>query len=166
LGNLAYIKTRLPVEFQQLRKDLEEISEKRFNGTLVFSPWAVGDGWSITFLGYNRHISAYLESPHEIHIAHSAGDLLWWIDFVITNDLALKYDGEISDDAVGETWKGEPGKYPTFSNVLDLMYDHEAFGGSEHARTGCQQLRAASLEHLNEVLVTEVKDKLGKLIGE
>jgi hypothetical protein len=102
---------------EELYAALIEISKARFDGRIAiekgYEGWGPG-GCAIRIFPDHAH-PIWLAEPQKIEIRHGGrGSLDWWIESCFINDLAVKLDGVISDDGVEETWRGEPGKYPTF----------------------------------------------------
>lgn len=113
MANHGYVTTEQSISYQRLVEMIHEINRDRFDGALP-----VDVGKEIVLIANQRQI--WLESPHVIEIRHGGGgDILWWIDSVFTNDLALKVDGVITDDGHGGKTKGEPGKYATLLEYIE-----------------------------------------------
>lgn len=68
----------------------------------------------------------WLNTRRSWEIRHSGGggNFVWWIDSVVTNEVAVRFDGTISDEGVGNKWKGEPGKYKNFQEFQEMMTRH------------------------------------------
>lgn len=69
----------------------------------------------------------WLNNSKSFEIRHGGGwDFIWWIDHVITNEVALIFDGIISDDGGSDDWKGEPNKYSSFEEYWKNIWGHRS----------------------------------------
>lgn len=128
MANHGYITTKKHLTTELLTAALNKISRERFGGKIrVEGPFPdAEDNW-----GHGTHLvhvaegvsyPVWLSSHRKIEICHGPGTIVyWWVETVIINDLAVAFNGDISDDGVGRMGKGEPGKYPTFTSYLDAM---------------------------------------------
>lgn len=73
----------------------------------------------------------WLNNPKSFEIRHGGGSsFLWWIDFAITNEVALRYNGVVIDESDGIREKPVQGKYDSFGEYIRRMnfiltYDYE-----------------------------------------
>lgn len=74
---------------------------------------------------YAGAVTVWLASPKKIEIRHGHWrQFMWWVDASIINELALRFNGLISDEGVSEKWQGEPNKYETYLSWLRLITAH------------------------------------------
>jgi len=107
MANHAFVKLPKPMKNAGLLKMLKTINDKRFGGKLSIEKYS--NGMTI------EELPVWMASPKKVEIRHQlGGDVGWWIDIVVINDIALMTGGEISDEGVKEKkWKGVEGKYPS-----------------------------------------------------
>lgn len=61
----------------------------------------------------------WLNTSRHFEIRHGGGgNWIWWVDFAICNEIALEFDGYVSDDSDGEHDKPEKDKYADFDAYL------------------------------------------------
>jgi len=62
----------------------------------------------------------WLAHPRKIEHRHGpGGDLRWWIEDVLANDVAVSLKGKMGDEGVDGKWEPKPGKWPTLRAMLD-----------------------------------------------
>lgn len=124
MANHAFVKSRRYMHPSEITQIITDVSHKHLMGNLQISEdhrW-----WEIKYVSPNAtgtwaHLSCWLPTRRTFEIRHGRGDFCWWIDFLITNEVALFYDGTISDEGVEETWKGKPGKYDSIEEHKKVM---------------------------------------------
>lgn len=112
MANHGYVTTRKRLNGDKLAGMLAEINRDRFRGSLVIQ--REDDSFSVQYEEDGPARCLWLASRRKIEFRHGPDPLLWWVEAVVMNDLALKVGGKISDDGVDQQWEGEEGKYPTF----------------------------------------------------
>jgi hypothetical protein len=61
----------------------------------------------------------WLNTSRHFEIRHGGGgNWIWWVDFAICNEVALEFDGYVSDDSDGEKYPGKKDKYADFNAYL------------------------------------------------
>jgi hypothetical protein len=50
-----------------------------------------------------------------------------WTQTVVLNELAVLYDGLLSDEGVPDIWKGNARKYPTLSSYMTVVSSRSAY---------------------------------------
>lgn len=121
MANHGYVKTRKLMTPEKISELLAELNVSHFKGLLKFeysnesgNPSAWGPHvWLVRYIGKgleNEIIRVFwLNTKRSFEIRHGGGsNFYWWIDSVIINEVALKFDGTISDDGCGDKWKGKP----------------------------------------------------------
>lgn len=68
----------------------------------------------------------WLNNPRSFEIRHGGGggNFIWWVDSLITNEVACFYDGNIGDDGYQGKEKGKPGLYQTYKDYAYYMCRH------------------------------------------
>lgn len=127
MANHAYVKTRKPMTADSINQMLAKLNEELWKG--LVSVECEETSW---LLRYNGHDEQFWKSGDEIRafwldssrcftMRHGGGGLwVWWIDFAITNQVALQFNGRITDEGVPGKIEGIPGKYDDFK---DFCYD-------------------------------------------
>ena len=116
MSNHGYVTSKRWFKADQIEEDLKEIVSRRFG----FIPIKRDDnGFAIGF-GYPYEVEMWVENVHKLEFRNPMPQWCWWIQTVIQNELAIKYNGIISDEGVSEKWKGKANKYPTYDDWLDV----------------------------------------------
>jgi hypothetical protein len=141
MANHGYVTTRKKMTPEAITGLLNRLNQERFKGILVieYSHHEGDDGaygrhlWEITFnhtvpeqsVCYGNHRVCWLNTSRKFEIRHGGGgNFIWWIDHIITNEIAVAFNGSISDDGVGGRWNGEEGKFPSYRNYIEHMWRH------------------------------------------
>jgi hypothetical protein len=163
MANHCFVTTRKRFKYEAVTADLQEINERRFNGALLIEPYEAtesnyGNGWMIGVVGCHDWltINCWLTTSRKFELRHGpGGDIRWWFEFCIQNDLALKYDGWTSDEGVEGRWKGEENYLPTFVDHVKKMHEHTSPGN-------VMFFLNANLKQIPP----ELREKLGDKMGE
>lgn len=155
MANHGFVTVRMKLTPERVDKDIREIVKRRFkNALMVEGPSLFDDkkthGWMLSVKDQdNWQFSIWLSSPRKLEFRHPLGaEWLWWAQvLVMTEELAVKYHGIISDEGVGEKWKGNPLKYPTFESWLDAR-----FPAPDDWKGVAEQLKRETLAMLPAVL--------------
>ena len=141
MANYGYVKSRKTIKPEQVSAMLESINQSKFKGNLTVeyhkaTPENSGWGehtWVVKYSSnedkqeYARRV-CWLETKRSFGISHGGGggDFAWWLDFTISNEVALLCDGNITDDGDGgyNKTKGKPDYYPTFIDFIKMMKGH------------------------------------------
>lgn len=118
MGNIGSITTRRWIKVEQLADDLKAIIASKFDGKLP-----IKKEFSYFTIGFEHPwcIELWLENCHRIEFRAPLPKWSWWVRCVIENELALLYNGWISDEGVSERWRGVPDKYPRFRDYMKAM---------------------------------------------
>lgn len=122
MANHAEVKTRRKLDAEILLRLLNEINEEHFGGKII-----IKDEDECYIIEVNEFLvrSIWVNDKKNVELRHGGGtDLLWWVDFVLMNELAVKLNGVHYDDGIGKIGKGEHGKYPTFRSYMDAISAH------------------------------------------
>lgn len=82
-----------------------------------------GEHFDVGF-DYPWTVPLWVENVHKIEFRNGLHNWCWWVQNVIHNELAVLYNGWISDEGVSEKWRGTPNKYPTFDSYLTARHAH------------------------------------------
>ncbi|RTK97766.1 MAG: hypothetical protein EKK64_00755 [Neisseriaceae bacterium] len=127
MANHAWVKTRKVMKPEQISDIIENLNKTKFKNllkvdyhlaTLEEPGW--GEHTWLVSLGKMQKV-CWLETSRHFEISHGGGggSLLWWLDISITNDVALRFNGNISDDGVSGKWKGKENYFPTLKSYLE-----------------------------------------------
>lgn len=117
MANHSFVTTRKKLTEERLSSWTQEIIRERFGDNLSLE--TAGGGCQVGGCAF------WLKSSRTIEFRNPHGSFSWWVHSVIQNDLALRCDGNIRDEGTGdETWKGTPGKYPTYRDYREAMNKH------------------------------------------
>lgn len=124
MSNHGYVHTKLPMTKDDLLATIDELNKSHFNGniTLEVDPDPKNSYIDAFWKGdYCRQF--WLENKKKFEISHRGGnDIAWWVGGVITNAIAIKFNGYISDDGCEGKWRPNPEKYTTYRTYLDYRY--------------------------------------------
>lgn len=127
MSNHGFVKTKKFMTVEKLDAMFEELDKRVFKGHLK---WEINDGvtYKLTYQS-NGGVWAtryfWLETRRTLETAHrSDSSISWWICSAVQNEVALLFEGTISDEGVWERWRGAVGKYDTFEKYKDLRYNH------------------------------------------
>ena len=140
MANHGYVTTRNIIKPEAMTDLLNKLNQERFHGILKIEYFFAArhqnshHSWEIKCelqvpncegATYEERRVCWLNTPHKFEMRHGGGgDFIWWIDCVITNELALVFNGTISDDGGGEKWKGKEGYCPTYRDYVESMWRH------------------------------------------
>lgn len=169
MANHGYVKTKRKLTRDEVTKALKEINERRFKGLFDLSgPTPFQENkrefcWSFRF---KQDDWLYFEvwkkeGAKTLEFRHPHGSFNFWAQCVVENDLALKFNGLITDDGCGDKWRGEKNKYPTFYD-----YEYNSWFGYPKAKKG-YRLQAFKLAFADQVeqLPAELRPLIGKNFG-
>lgn len=141
MANHGYVKSRKKMDPKRITEVLQDLNTTRFKGLLTIEH--TDDMWEVSAPKY-VYRRCWLETPHRFEIKHGpGGTFAWWVDFHISNAIALAYDGTIYDDGCDIKEKGDPNYCPTLSEMYDRM-----------------QIPHAMLEHESRLTPPEFRDQL------
>jgi len=131
MSNHAYVKTKLKMSPEKITSLVEHLNNTIFKNCLKIEHGKGGWGkytWQVSVLPdeateLNERIFWINDSKH-FEIRHGGGgNFIWWIDTIITNEIALKFNGIITDDGHGDKVKPER-KYNSFRKFNKMMSAH------------------------------------------
>jgi len=65
----------------------------------------------------------WMASPKKFEIRHGGGgDFIWWIDCKITNEIALEFNGTITDEGVDHKIEAKKDWCPTWKDYVKKLY--------------------------------------------
>lgn len=132
MTNHGYVKTETKLRHGEITKVLEDLNATIFKNTLRIEhydqrgdPLAWGEHvWMIYIKQNPEHfpLVCWLNldptSP-EFEIRHSGGsNFMEWVDHAIQNEIAVRFDGRILEDATEHQKRGEKGRYDNFHKYL------------------------------------------------
>lgn len=171
MANHGFVSTKQKLTKEKLKAALDDINQRRFGGKLKITggddPGWNGNGttFEVEFYSdkegkhtYSVHRLFWLASAHKIEHRHGPGsDFAWWIESTIANELALVFNGTISDEGVSEKWKGRRGWCPTFRSYQDMHVEH---GRNAAHRVMLRVLKLMQIKEARRVR-PDLKDVIG-----
>lgn len=136
MANHGYVKTRKVMSAVEVTQLLDALNTSLFRGVLDITH-SESDGtdgaygphtWLLIYTARNidwvRRV-CWLESPTHFEMRHGGGSkLAWWMDTAILNEVAVRFDGVITDDGGEDKRQGVPDKYNRFSDYMALTVQH------------------------------------------
>ncbi len=114
MANHCYVKTKKKMTPELISGVLNNLNVNIFKNNLQIE-YAIGDknswGPHLWFVDYQSPIDnikyaervMWLKTSCHFELRHGGGgEFAWWMDHVITNQLALKFNGTITDDGLGD----------------------------------------------------------------
>jgi hypothetical protein len=143
VANHGFVNLPLTITVEELHAALDEINKKRFKGLLcveydepsktfevIAGKGKKSEEHRLIFLRDDHDFSKDLKwdpqgAASRVEIRHGGGSrFIWWIDCVITNELAIKFKGYITDEGTGdEVIKSRSKLWPTFRSYLEEFHD-------------------------------------------
>lgn len=128
MANHGFVKTKRFMNFDRVQNLLEDLNLRLFNNKLqiesFFQKEKPNIGWNVKYEDYGS-LSFWLNSFRFFEIRHSSNGFMWWIDSVILNEIAVCFNGIISDEGVSEKWYGTRNKHNDFWKFQEKIM----FGG-------------------------------------
>lgn len=133
MANFGYVKSRKKIDPVRLNTMLEQLNQARFHGNLVID--YSGDdnpSWNIRYVSSHDHKEyasryCWLGTSRTFSMRHGGGGTFaWWVDQTIINEVALLFNGTITDDAEGpkRRYQGEQDYYPVYRDFFNMMNNH------------------------------------------
>lgn len=134
MANHCKVEAKKRMTSKNVTEVLKSLNEKYFLNNLnilyfdergnksAYGPhvWMIKYISSIDHQDYDGRIM-WLNNSKSFEIRHGGGsNFIWWIDNVITNEIAIKFDGLIIDDGDGIPKKGDIDKYSTFEKYINF----------------------------------------------
>jgi len=138
MANHGYVTTRKHMKAEVLTEFFNDINSKylfdEFN--VEYSDCRNNPGaWGkhVWDFQHKRNEKIYkvcwLNNPRSFEIRHGGGgNFVWWLDSLITNEVACFYDGNIGDDGYQGKEKGKPGLYQVYKDYAYYMCRHHDKG--------------------------------------
>jgi hypothetical protein len=130
MANHGYVKTRKAMKPEAITAMLADLNITHFKGNLKVeyckgeeSSWGPHI-WELAYFSDKEyaHRICWLNNNHSFEMRHGGGThFAWWLDSVVTNEVAACYNGMISDDGIVGKWKGEVGKHADLHKFLEQM---------------------------------------------
>lgn len=120
MANHGFISSTRTLDKDQVLLDLQEINNRRFGGKLAIT--FNGKEWHIHYPSekyvYGQGFLLWIRSPKKLEHRHT---IMWgyYLEIVFAHELGTKYNGKLSDEGVGGTWKSDVAKYPTYKSWVD-----------------------------------------------
>lgn len=131
MANHGFIITTKWVTQKKLLATLREMSLELFHGNLEFDICTETDTYIINYKSpaddriYATRV-LWRRSNRKLEIRHSGGsDFTWWLDAVICETFAEKFNGYILDD--GHRWEGCVARFPTFEDFVKAKWPNSRF---------------------------------------
>lgn len=136
MANHAHVEAASPIDPQLIADVIARLNAELFKGLLsVEYHRATKDepGWgehtwllSMEFDGIAWVSRVCWLDDNHFQMRHGGGsNFAWWVDRVITNEVAVETGGDYWDDATCEKEKGVPGIFRTFEAYLKESYSYK-----------------------------------------
>ena len=128
MANIGYVTSRRTLRPEKIGEILNRLNQTQFKGVLKIEASA-DDSWAVHCpLGSDdwTQRQCWLDTRRKFKISHGGrgGAFVWWVDFSISNAVALEYDGMITDDGIPDRMTPSKDYFPTFSAFLREHYSH------------------------------------------
>jgi len=125
MSNHGFVKTRKFMSVEKIDQMLVELNQRVFRGNLQIERFD-GNEWLVSYYSGGREYASrafWLNTSRSWEIRHSGGngDFAHWLDCVLTNEISVRFDGNITDEGISERWKGKPRKNDDFLVFLRRM---------------------------------------------
>lgn len=126
MANNGYISFKKNLTSKQIDNDLRAIITKRFGSDLVVESNCddSDEFWYWTVKPFNNNENPLLEfsveqiSKRKFSFHHPKNKFAFWVQTLIQDELALLYNGTISDEGVSEKWKVIKVEHESFVSFL------------------------------------------------
>lgn len=122
MANNAYVTIKGLFDVDALSDDLRDLNERYWNDLVLID--RRDSGWMLSVEGFPQRLHVQLKSRRRLQVRHSCGTLFWWIDTLLREAIAAKYNGKVSDDGVPGKTVGEPDKLATIEQYVRLLHKH------------------------------------------
>lgn len=117
MSSHCFIKTSKYLEANEVEKDLKDIIHRKFSDLLKIETNVI-DGeicdWNIIFDDVRR-FPICLKNPNNLIFEHPDNSWAYWAQLVVENELAVKYNGRVTDE-----------EYPQ-QEIKPLLKRHDSF---------------------------------------
>lgn len=104
MANRGFVKCRKVITVDSVNEILEEINKNTFKNKLNIVN--ENNFWDVSYKNskFNFRRSFWLETKRTFEISHGGSglDVAWWFDFYLSNQIALKFNGKITDEGVSD----------------------------------------------------------------
>ncbi len=147
MSNQAKVITKIKMKPGEITAIIERLNTDRFKNLLEIKGWKGEKGdwgkyvWFITVKGDKDGLKygyreCWLNNVKSFEIRHfSGGSFMWWIDFSITNEVALAFDGTTRDDAADNKIKPGLHKYDSWNDLVMRLNFNRGLPDFELERT-------------------------------
>lgn len=125
MANHGFISSKRKLDKDKVFLDLQEINNRRFGGKLEIK---IEDSeWFIHYPTEHHEDTKgfwlWLKTSRKLEHRHA---VMWayYLEIVFAHELATKYNGNLSDEGIGETWKPDVTKYPNYKAWIDRSLSH------------------------------------------
>lgn len=122
MANHGFLTTKKHLKPDIVDADIREIVSRRFNDKLIVKRdetyWTIEPKDNDD---YRFEFSINTVSTRKLEFRHPPSDWAFWAQMVVHNELAVKYDGTISDEGVTEKWKMSPEKLKKYFHYRDWV---------------------------------------------
>lgn len=129
MANHGFVTTRKHLTGEKVDADLRVIVNRRFGNDFVveYIPhWEQG-GWKIKPSGDSPwffEFTLWLAKRGTLEFRHPRSGWAYWAQQTIQDELAILYNGTISDEGVFEKWKVKKIEYPTYESWFKMLNSH------------------------------------------
>lgn len=134
MANHGYVKTKKPMSADKICNLLNDLNKTYFKNNLKFE-YHIGNEqsygphvWHLKYESQGQEWGSricWLNTKRSFEIRHGGGtNFIWWIDNVVCNAVALRFDGDISDDGCEGKWSPVDNYMPTYADYVKKYVIH------------------------------------------
>lgn len=133
MANHGSVKTRKPMKPEQITALIEELNKSLFKEGLQIEYHQNVESnrphiWVLNYIYGEENWASrtcWLNTSRHFEMRHGGGGLFaWWIDQVIQNEIAVRFNGVMTDEGTSAKQKGVPGKFHKLSDFMESMFSH------------------------------------------
>jgi len=140
MSNHGFVKTKKFMSAERISQMLDELNESHFKGILGYDyhestadePGWGPHTWLLKYVGsdweWYRHNDSlrvcWLNTRRSFEMRHGGGGghFVWWIDSVVLNEVAVRFNGIISDEGISDKWPGDADYARTYQDYEDRVF--------------------------------------------
>lgn len=123
MANYAFVTTRRKMDPDRITEIIQDFNIKKLHRNLTID--RTENFWQLTYEelpSFSGYRTCTLVSPRRFQMRHNCGSpFMMWVDSFICNEVALEYDGTLSDEGISDRWKGRKGHYSSFKKYYELL---------------------------------------------
>ena len=128
MANHGWITSKKKMNKEVISQLINDLNNRLFKNNLSIE--LQNDLWLVSYFSEESPYTfatrnCWLEKPTKFVMEHSGGSVFaWWIDSVILNEVAVKFNGTICEDGTDSKTQGTPNKFDSFEDFFNSFYSH------------------------------------------